>query len=157
MTFEEAVEIILEKEGGYVAHPSDPGGETKYGISRRSYPHLDIKNLTKDQAREIYLRDYWNRCALDAVPGSLRLIVFDAAVNHGPQAAIRMLQSSVGVVADGDFGPKTFKALQQADPEQVLISFAQRRLKLYMSLANFKTFGLGWLNRLLEVSIRSVA
>jgi hypothetical protein len=58
-TFEEIIEIVLEHEGGYVNDPDDAGGETKYGIAKRWYPDVDIKNLTKEQAKKIYHTDYW--------------------------------------------------------------------------------------------------
>lgn len=57
--FREALNFTLVWEGGYVNNPKDPGGETKYGISKRRYPHLDIKNLTLQQAKDLYYQDYW--------------------------------------------------------------------------------------------------
>ena len=64
MSFDRIIEFTLQEEGGYVNNPADPGGMTKYGISKRSYPNLDIANLTIDQAKAIYERDFWNQlCA----------------------------------------------------------------------------------------------
>ena len=59
--FEKAVEFVLRMEGGYVNDPKDPGGETNFGIAKKSYPGVDIKNLTEEQAEEIYKRDYWEK------------------------------------------------------------------------------------------------
>ncbi len=77
MTFEQAVKIILEKEGGYVNHPKDPGGETKFGITKKFYPNVDIKNLTIEKAAEIYRKEYWGKIQAELMPSYLRLIAFD--------------------------------------------------------------------------------
>ena len=81
--FDAAFSIVVGIEAGYVDDPDDPGGETKYGISKRAYPNEDIKNLTLDRAKSLYQRDYWNKLGLDALPWGLALIEFDAAVNQG--------------------------------------------------------------------------
>lgn len=110
MRYEEAVEIILSEEGGYVHDPTDRGGETKYGISKRAYPEEDIPKLTKARARELYRRDYWDRMRLDEFPEALRLPVFDFAVNAGTVRAARTIQKLAGVKQDGIVGPKTLEA-----------------------------------------------
>lgn len=79
--FAAALELLLHFEGGYVNDPNDAGGETKYGISKRAYPNLDIASLTKSDAAEIYLRDYWDACRCSEMPEPLSLSVFDYAVN----------------------------------------------------------------------------
>ena len=61
MTFDAAFDRLIWHEGGYANDPDDPGGETNWGISKRAYPNLVIKALTREQAREIYQRDFWNR------------------------------------------------------------------------------------------------
>jgi len=68
MEFNKAIKFILNAEGGYVNHPKAPGGETKYGISKKSYPNYDIKNLTEEEAITIYKRDFWDRFQLDSLP-----------------------------------------------------------------------------------------
>lgn len=85
MSFEAAFHFVVnpEVEGGYVNDPQDPGGETKYGISKRAYPNEDIKNLTLDRAKELYLRDYWDKAGCDALAWPCALMVFDSAVNQG--------------------------------------------------------------------------
>ena len=57
--FDDIIEIVLEHEGGYVNDPDDPGGETNFGIAKRSHPDVDIANLTKEDAKIIYYQDYW--------------------------------------------------------------------------------------------------
>ncbi len=88
MKFEKYMEHIFKWEGdpGYVNHPSDPGGETKYGIAKTFYPHLDIKNLTKEEAIEIYRTDYFNKNGIDKLPDFIQLSYFDSCVNQGSLA-----------------------------------------------------------------------
>ena len=74
---------MLKWEGGLTNNPADPGGLTNFGICQRSYPNLDIKNLTRAQAAEIYERDYWKKSGADLLPWPLNLVVFDTAVNCG--------------------------------------------------------------------------
>lgn len=86
--FEAAMKFIFKWEGGYVNDPDDPGGETKYGISKRAYPNVDIKNLTKDQAKEIYFRDYWLKAGLDKYPQDKAIVLMNVAVNMGVAKAL---------------------------------------------------------------------
>ena len=144
--FDVAVELILVHEGGYVDHPSDPGGRTNYGISQRAYPDLNIKELTRDDAIEIYRRDYWVRCQCDKMPGGIALSVFDFAVNAGVTRAIRTLQYVLGVAVDGVIGPKTLAAAQDAGAEEVY-AYADQRMLFYKGLTTFSTFGRGWTRR----------
>lgn len=107
---------ILAREGGYVNDPHDRGGETKFGISKRAYPELNIAALTEDEACAIYQRDYWRAIRGDELPGPLALAVFDGAVNHGVPAAVKTLQRALAnlglddVHADGLVGPATLHA-----------------------------------------------
>lgn len=84
MSFETAFSFTLGHEGGYVNDSHDPGGETKYGISKRSYPAVDIKSLTLEQAKAIYQRDYWQAASCERMPPKIAIAVFDSAVHHGP-------------------------------------------------------------------------
>ena len=93
-TSEEAIKNVLGREGGYVNNPADRGGETKFGISKGSYPNLDIANLTKEEAAAIYKRDYWDGMNIDQLPPEMREVVFDAAVNQGKDFASKALQQS---------------------------------------------------------------
>lgn len=150
MTFDQAVEFVLKAEGGYVFDPRDPGGETRFGISKRSYPKEDIKNLTEQRAKEIYKRDFWDAAKCDQLPAALRLAVFDAAVNQGLGAAIRMLQACLQVTQDGVLGPKSIAAAQK-NPESLVIAYMTERAMRYMGTANFDRFGRGWLNRIFHL------
>lgn len=86
--FNQAVQLVLRHEGGYTSGlPNDPGGETNFGISRRAYPQLDIKNLTVDGAVEIYQKDYW-RPYMEQEPNQVVAnCALDCAVNQGPGVA----------------------------------------------------------------------
>lgn len=149
MNFERAVRIILELEGVYVNDANDPGGETKYGISKRSYPELNIADLTEQQAIDIYHRDYWQKCRCDSLPNGLDLLVFDAAVNQGVSAAIRMLQAELKVQQDGIWGPVTAGAFQRQGINTV--QYAARRMATYGLNPSFARYGLGWSRRLMRV------
>src|SRR5690554_3443373 len=87
MSFETEVEKILRREGGYVNHPADRGGETNFGISKKANPDVDVRNLTREQAVELYRSRYWDAAQVDSFPEHMRGAIFDAAVHHGPGTA----------------------------------------------------------------------
>lgn len=147
-TFARAVALIIEKEGGYVNNPRDPGGETKYGISRRVYPALDIANLTEERAAAIYRRDYWNACRCDELPPDIAVLVFDCAANQGVGAATALLQEAAGVKVDGAIGPVTLAAARKPG---VAREFAALRAWRYEINRNEEVFGKGWFRRLFDI------
>ena len=149
--FDQVVEIIIKNEGGYVNHPEDPGGETKYGISKRQYPNLEIRDLTIDQAKKIYLEDYWIPARCAEVPERLRAIYFDMVVLQGRYAAVRVLQhacNSMGypVTIDGVLGPETSGYLTYIIPER-LRAFRVASLANIAANNNKWTFFYGWFQR----------
>lgn len=91
--FEKALKFVLKWEGGYSNDKNDPGGETKYGISKRSYPELDISKLTLKQAEEIYYQNYWLKCGCNELPYPFDILVFDTAVNMGKRRALEFLDT----------------------------------------------------------------
>lgn len=147
MTFNTAVELVLKHEGGYIDHPSDPGGETKYGISKRSYPSIDIKNLTKTQAIGIYKIDYWDKIKGDHLENTLSTILFDMAVNMGISQAVKLLQKACDVVQDGIISPNTIAASKRLNGRIMAEKLTQERIMFYASLKTFGTFGRGWVAR----------
>lgn len=149
--FDRAVAFVLSIEGGHVHDPQDPGGETKYGISQRAYPHLHIASLTEPQARAIYRRDYWERAGCASLPPPIAIALFDAAVNQGPARAIRLLQRSARVPADGIIGPVTRAAIAAADPRDLLLDFLSHRLRAYAMTRNAARFMRGWARRVLAL------
>lgn len=157
MDFDTAFERIIGHEGGYTVSPKDRGnwtggkvgvGElkgTKYGIAANTYGHLDIKNITLEQAKEIYREDFWDIIG-DAHP-SVKFQLFDAAINHGKGNAIRFLQRAVGVADDGIWGNVSQNALECREHNSVLMKFIAHRLKFWASLRSFDEFGRGWTRR----------
>lgn len=147
MNFDAAFDIVLRHEGGYVWNEADPGGETKYGISKRAYPAEDIAGLTIARAREIYRLDYWDKIQGDQLPGAVAVHVFDAAVNSGVRQATKWLQYAVGTTADGIIGAKTIAATRSIDPNIVVLKFVAQRLRFLTALPTWPQFGRGWARR----------
>jgi lysozyme family protein len=152
--FQKAIDYVLANEGGYVNNPSDPGGETNFGISKRAYPFLDIKNLTREEAAVIYQRDYWK---FDGISSQrIATKVFDEYVNSELHA-IRVAQLALGylqagpIVADGKYGPETESFLNAVDEEKFMDEYKARLCKMYCDdgIANPGEMGdlMGWLRR----------
>jgi lysozyme family protein len=155
MSFETVVHMVLEHEGGYVNHPSDPGGETKYGISKRAYPEVDIAELTEDEAATIYKRDYWDRIKGDDLPAGVACAVMDYAVNSGISRASKALQSVCGISnGDGIIGPASLNALwttvKNTSEEDVINGVTEQRQAFIRGLKIYETFGKGWERRITE-------
>ena len=156
-TFNNIIEVVLEHEGGYVNDPNDLGGETKYGITKRFYPSVDIKNLTKEQAKTIYHTDYWRRGKCDEVPPHLRHIYFDMCVNFGRSGAVKVLQQAANsknrnkIDADGGIGPATLKAIQDITVDRVRAYRVLRFANIVIDKPTQEKFWLGWFRRAIEV------
>ena len=158
MEFKDAVKIILKHEGGYVNDPDDPGGETMMGISKKAYPYLNIKELTKKDVEDIYFKDYWLKAKVKKVPEELRMIYFDMVVNMGRSRAVKILQEAISAkgvktTIDGGIGPQTISnALKSGLEPERLRSY---RVKYYADLINRKPslekYWFGWYRRALEV------
>lgn len=146
-SFEKAIEFVLSFEGGYVDDPRDPGGETNFGISKRAYPSLDIKNLTRDEAIAIYKRDYWDACKCGQLPSPLALMVFDIAVNQGASTASHLLQEALGVKQDGIIGMVTISTALKANLKDALSKLMAARCQRYSTLKNIHLYGRGWFRR----------
>lgn len=151
VTFDVAFERLVGHEGGYVNHPDDPGGETNWGITQRTAREAgylgSMRELTREQAREIYRTAYWQRARCDEFDGAIAFQLFDAAVNHGIGNAIRFLQRAVGVADDGVIGPVTMAAVKSMTVTDVLARFNAARLRFYTSLSTWPSFGRGWARR----------
>lgn len=150
MNFSKSFDMLIGHEGGYVNDPNDPGGETKYGISKRSYPDEDIAGMTLGRAREIYKRDFWDKCAGDRLPDPVNFLMFDAAVNSGVERAVKFLQLAVGSTPDGVLGPKTMTLVLAKDPRSVAAQMLGRRLHFMASLKTWQHFGRGWARRIAD-------
>jgi lysozyme family protein len=146
------ITVILNNEGGYVNHPHDPGTETNFGITKKRYPQLDIRNITRNQAIEIYFRDYWTKMNLTGIyDENLILHLFDMGVNAGIRTAIKMVQRVVEAQADGITGPETNTLINDYEGDLVDI-YKQERKKYYFTIArrrpDLQVFLSGWLNRI---------
>lgn len=145
--FDDYFDRLIGHEKGYSNDPKDPGGETNFGISKRSYPHLDIKSLTLADAKAIYLKDFWNRGRMSELPPGLAFDVFDTAVNSGIGQSIRFLQRAVGVADDGVVGPLTMAAIKRHDTESLQARFNGERLDFMTKLSTWDVHGRGWARR----------
>ncbi|GHT99291.1 hypothetical protein FACS1894126_5450 [Alphaproteobacteria bacterium] len=155
--FLKAFEYLMYHEGGYSNNQADVGGETKFGISKRSYPHLDIKKLTQDQARQIYFVDFWLKAKCEHIEDeNVSIKFFDLCVNMGIGQAIKLIQRALRstgqiVTEDGIIGPITLKAINNADSTDLLAALKSEAAGYYRLIANIspsqQTFINGWLNR----------
>jgi len=154
--FNIAFEKTLKFEGGYVNNKYDSGKETKYGISKKYYPDLDIKNLTLNQIKEIYKRDYWDKINGDNILNQeVANNIFDASVNVGIRRAVKLAQSQLGVKTDGILGKITLNYLNRFDPLYFVDLYKYSRIRFYTLLCRLypknKRFFYGWVNRTIKV------
>lgn len=135
--FQRCIQFILSPqiEGGYVFNKNDPGGETNYGISKRAYPNLSIKTLSKEEAKRIYYNDYWLRGA-SSLSWPLNLCYFDCSVNQGTKKAKEFL--AIMEQSKGDWK----KYLELRREHYLFISDKNPKLKVFIK---------GWLSRINEV------
>lgn len=155
--FNRAIVTTLVKEGGarFTDDPDDRGGATKYGITQRSYPDLDIRNLTEQQAREIYKRDFWDRVRGDDISSqAIAENIFDTSVNMGVRTGSRLAQLALGIEpSDGIIGSESLKVINTADESLFIANFTIAKIARYAHICNRdktqKKFLLGWINRAL--------
>ena len=155
--FEKAIKSVFNHEGGYVNDPVDPGGETKYGISKRAYPDISIRHLTQEKAKEIYWKDYWQRGRCDYIPVYLAPIHFDMCVNMGIKTAIKILQKTANnknreqIEVDGGLGPKTIKAITDIEVERVRAFRVMYYTDIIKRKPSLMKYWFGWFKRSVEV------
>ncbi|WP_037587022.1 glycoside hydrolase family 108 protein [Stenoxybacter acetivorans] len=152
--FNDFINRVLSHEGGYVNHPNDPGGETHWGITKRTAAEngyaKDMRQMTRTEAIEIYRQAFWLRYRCGLMPSAIAFQFFDACVNHGYGNAARMLQRAAGVLDDGVIGDVSMTAINRADLHDLLMKFNAERLAFYAGLKNFNTFGKGWVMRVVN-------
>ena len=185
MRFDDAFKIVLGFEGGYVNDPADKGGATNYGITYNTLNNAKIKgwipfnitiqNIQLEHAKIIYKKGYWDVIQADSLPHPLDLIMFDSAVNHGPGAAVKLLQKSLNALlrytelkVDGIIGPLTLRAVNDyvglgitpglhpdSSIRYLCIDVLLNRVELYSSIVNNnrsqEKFLRGWLNRVFKL------
>lgn len=150
MNFDQAFDRLMGHEGGYVNDPNDPGGETKWGVSKRSYPDLDIKNLTKDDAKAIFRRDFWDVINGDKVPDGVAWQLADFAYHSGAETAIRYYQRALGVADDGHWGPISQAAADSTSESDQIMGLIAERLDFLTKLQNWRFAGKGWARRMAQ-------
>lgn len=148
MTFNDAFDRLIDHEGGYVNDPNDPGGETKFGISKREYPNLIIKELKREDAYNIFKRDFWDKIDADKLYDGVAFQLFDFATNSGVQTAIRYFQRALGVADDGYFGPISLAAAKRMDETDQIMNLCAERLEFMSKLTGWDFFGRGWARRI---------
>lgn len=152
MNFEHAFERLIGHEGGFVDHPDDPGGATRYGITERvaranGYTG-SMREFPLSEAKRIARAEYWDAVRADEVPDAVRFDLFDSAYNSGPVQAVKWLQRAAGANDDGKLGPKTLLAARMADPQMLSKRFNSHRLTFLADLKTWPTFGRGWARRI---------
>lgn len=151
LTFTQIFNRLIGHEGGYVNDPRDPGGETNWGITKRTAQangyQGSMRAMTREQAYKIYYSAFWLRYQCDKMPDAVAFQFFDAAVNHGLGNASRMLQRAVNVADDGIIGNMTIAAIKKMAISDVIMRFNAERLEFYCKLSTFATFGKGWVRR----------
>jgi len=151
--FKECLELVLKSEGGWVNHPSDPGGETNLGVTKAvweeyvGHPVKTMKDLTKDDVAPLYELKYWRACYCEVLPRGLDFVVFSMGVNAGPGRSVKLLQQSIGCVPDGVIGPTTRGLISSSNGANLIAKFSEARREYYKSLKTFPIFGKGWLAR----------
>jgi len=160
MKFDICFQMVIKHEGGFVDHPSDPGGMTNLGVTKaaweeyigREVTEQEMRDLTVETVKPFYRKNYWDRVRGDDLPPGVDYAVFDFAVNSGVSRASRMLQECVGATKDGSIGPKTVEAAKQHDGAKLAQEICDKRLEFLQGLPHFPTFARGWTRRVLEVA-----
>lgn len=168
--FLRVLDAVLAHEGGYADHPGDPGGATNKGVTqaiyddyrkRRGVPKRSVKDIEAEEVQEIYFQGYWRPAKCTEMPSeALALMMLDAAVNHGPRTAVRLLQQAAGVPdaqCDGTWGPTTRGRVLAASANAAALVEAcfLRRERYYRDIVRLNpklgSFLRGWMNRLVTL------
>lgn len=160
--FDTVFDRTIGSEGGFQADRRDRGnwtsgevgkGElkgTKYGLSAMTYPDLDIKDITLQQAKDIYRRDWWDKLGMERWPKAMQFQMFDAAFNHGSGRANQFLQYAVGVTQDGKIGPATMAAVNATDANDIVMRFLAKRLRYFTEVKTWDAYSRGWARRVAD-------
>lgn len=170
-SFQTALAHIFAHEGGYVDHPHDPGGATKFGITRATLarfrgvkptaklPKSALRRLRRSEAAQIYYRYYWAPIWANRLPAGIAFCLFDFAVNSGPHRAVKMLQSIVQAPQDGRMGQVTFAAIKTFvathNEIKLIDKLCAARLQFLKRLRHYPTFGRGWRRRVQSTRINA--
>lgn len=155
MNFDDAFTKLLGHEGGFVDHPSDPGGATNWGVTQavaRAFGYAGhMRDFPQETAKAIYRKKYWDAVRAEELPSGVRYAVFDAAVNSGPRQAVMWLQRAIGANPDGIVGPQTILLSRAAHPDFLLRRMLASRLQFMTDLKTWPVFGRGWARRISDL------
>jgi lysozyme family protein len=163
--FSEIMRTVLKWEGGFVNHPNDPGGATKYGVTHQvlarwrgvaSVTPNEVKSLGEVEAVEIFKDKYWKAIKGDLLPKPIDLIMMDGAVNHGVEAMLQIFLDSAAVPSDSKFSDEMLFEFRKtlSDDNRLVdlsVALAEGRKLRYLSRPQAMTFLRGWRNRLESV------
>jgi len=158
--FEQCLALVLKEEGGYVDNPKDPGGRTNLGVTQKVWEswvgnpvtESDMRALGPQDVSPLYKSNYWDKIGGDSLPLGVDYATFDMAVNSGVVRAAKTLQSVLGVTpVDGQVGPATLRACEEANAREVATRICEARLAFLQSLPTYATFGKGWSRRVSDV------
>lgn len=155
--FDKAIVVVLKHEGGYINNPKDPGGETNFGICKRSYPNIDIRNLTFEQAAKIYKRDFWDRYKVGEInDDDIATKLFDLSINLGERETAHVAQRALRAIGqiineDGIIGEITIAAINNSKADLLLTGLKCEAAGFYRMLVAEKPtdhiFLNNWLSR----------
>ena len=171
--WDQAFKQMLASEGGFTDDERDKGnklpdgrkGSTMLGVTQFNWEqhvghevtHDQMRKLTPADVEPLYKKKYWDVVRADELPSGIDYLVFDLGVNAGPGRSIKLLQTAVGVPADGGLGPISMAAVLAADPIKLIQDFSDAKEDFYRSLDDFKTYGTGWLNRVAAVKVKATS
>lgn len=158
--WDDALAAVLHHEGGFVHHPSDPGGITNLGCTKTVWEEFcghpvteqDMRALQPSDVAPLYRTRYWDKVKGDQLPAGVDYVVFDAAINSGPGRAAKWLQECVGATPDGAIGPGTLAAVAAMPAADIVARYKEIRLNFLRELKTWDTFGRGWERRVNEVT-----
>jgi lysozyme family protein len=169
--WQKAFEQMLASEGGFTDDERDKGnslpdgrkGSTMLGVTQFNWEqhvghevtHDHMRRLTPADVEPLYKKKYWDVVRADELPSGIDYLVFDMGVNAGPGRSIKLMQTALGVPADGGFGPMTMAAVQTADPVKLIQDFSDAKEDFYRGLDDFPVYGKGWLNRVAAVKLKA--
>lgn len=158
--FDKAIDFVFRNEGYYSNHPFDRGGKTKYGISQKSYPNINIEKLTKDEAKQIYYNDFWKKYNVHMIKNErLAIRLFDTMVLTGSRRATLILEECIvklgyNIPVDGIFDPELLNIINKMSSQEIeklLIEFQKEMIDFFKDIVKAnpsqKVFLSGWINR----------
>jgi lysozyme family protein len=165
-SYDAALARLLQHEGGYTNHPSDPGGPTNFGITIHDYrKHVkpdasaaDVKAMSLAEAKRIYRAKYWNAQRCDELPAGVDYAVFDYGVNSGIGRSGKVLRRCLNLPDDSSaVNDRVVVASKVADPRTLVTAICDERLRFLQRLKTWDVFGKGWGRRVAEVKAASLA